>query len=118
MKNYVQSDDQLEYVAPMGGVISGRPVTIGNLVVVATVTAAAGARFVALAEGVIEYAKAPSQAWDQGEIVYWDEDLKIFTTSAGDNIQAGTAAKSVGGGANDTLGSVRLDAIGRINETT
>jgi predicted RecA/RadA family phage recombinase len=118
MKNYVQSDGLIEYTAPLGGVVSGRPVTIGNLLVIATVTAAAGARFVGLTEGVIEYAKAPSEAWDEGEIVYWDEDLKRFTTSAGDNIQAGTATIAVGSGAGETLGTVRLDAIGRVNETT
>ncbi len=118
MKNYVQSDGLIEYTAPTGGVVSGRPVTIGNLVVVATVTAAAGARFVALTEGVVTYAKAPSEAWSEGEIVYWDEDLKRFTTSAGDNLQAGTATDAVAGGAGDVLGTVRLDAIGRVNETT
>jgi predicted RecA/RadA family phage recombinase len=44
-KNYVQDGEVLTLVAPAGGVNSGVPVAIGQLVVVPIVDAAAGALF-------------------------------------------------------------------------
>ena len=45
MKNFVQPGDVVELTAPSGGVVSGTVYLIGALVVVATVTAAEGAKF-------------------------------------------------------------------------
>lgn len=118
MKNFVQPGESVEFTAPVAGVVSGRPVLIGNLLVVPAVTAAGGARFNGITCGVITYAKQASQAWDEGEIVYWDQDLGLFTTSAGDNFQAGVATVATGAGADETTGTVRLDGIGRASETT
>lgn len=118
MKNFVQPGEAVEYTAPNGGVTSGVPVQIGQLLVIATVTAAAGARFNGLISGVISYAKAGSQAWAEGAIVYWDANPGVFTTVAAGNLQAGTAAVAVGAGADETLGVVRLDGIGRSQEDT
>lgn len=124
MKNFVQPGESVEYTAPAGGVVSGVGVQIGQLLVIATVTktsaqvTAGDNRFNGLTEGVVTHAKAPSQAWAEGAIVYWDEGSKVFTTSAAGNLQAGTAAAAVAGGAGDTTGSVRLDGIGRAQEDT
>lgn len=116
MKNYVQPGESLEFTAPSGGVVSGRPVQIGQLLVIATVTAAEGVRFNGITCGVISYTKAGSQAWTEGAIVYWNGT--VFTTSAAGNFQAGVAVEAVAGGAGDTTGIVRLDGIGRPDEDT
>ena len=118
MRNFVQPGESVEYTAPAGGVVSGRPVQIGQLLVVATVTAAEGARFNGLTVGVITYTKIGSQAWAEGAIVYWDADPGRFTTVAAGNLQVGTATEAVGAGAGETTGTVRLDGIGRSQEDT
>jgi len=109
MKNFVQPGESIEFTAPGGGVVSGVGVQIGDLLVIATVTAAAGARFNGLVEGVISHAKAPSQAWTEGARVYWDEGNKRFTTVAAGHLAAGHAVAAVGAGANETTGVVRLE---------
>ncbi len=108
MKNFVQPGESIEFTAPSGGVVSGRGTLIGQLVVIATVTAAQGARFNGLIEGVITHAKAASQAWAEGAIVYWDEGAKVFTTVAAGHTFAGYAVAAVGGGADETTGTVLL----------
>jgi len=108
MKNFVQPGESVEFTAPVGGVTAGVGVQIGQLLVIATVTAAAGARFNGLVEGVITRAKAGSQAWAEGAQVYWDESAKVFTTVAAGNLPAGVAVAAVAGGAGDTTGTVLL----------
>ena len=118
MENYVQPGESMEFTAPSGGVVSGRPVQIGQLLVIATVTAAQTERFVGLVEGVITYTKIGSQAWAEGAIVYWDADPGRFTTVAAGNFRAGVAAVAVGSGSGETTGTVRLDGVGRVQEDT
>jgi predicted RecA/RadA family phage recombinase len=118
MKNFVQPGESMTYTAPMGGVTSGVGVQIGQILVIAAITAAAGDPFTGITCGVISHAKAGSQAWAEGAIVYWDEGNKRFTTVAAGHLQAGTAAAAVGAGAGETTGVVRLDGIGRAQEDT
>ncbi len=40
--------------------------------------------------------------------MYWDEGNKRFTTSAGGNLPAGYSVAAVGGGADETTGTVLL----------
>jgi predicted RecA/RadA family phage recombinase len=69
---YIQSGDVLTFVAPAGGVTSGVPVFIAGQFVIPMVTAAAGANFEAMLEGVHKLTKTGSQAWLAGQKVYWD----------------------------------------------
>jgi predicted RecA/RadA family phage recombinase len=108
MKNFSQPGESIEFTAPVGGVTAGVGVQIGELLVIATVTAAAGIRFVGLVEGVITHAKAGSQAWAEGARVYWDESAKRFTTVATGNLFAGYATVAVGSGSGETTGTVLL----------
>ena len=57
MKNYVMEGEKLELTAPVGGVVSGKAYKIGALIVVATVTKAAGEKFVGITEGVVKMPK-------------------------------------------------------------
>ena len=118
MKTYVQPGEAVEYTAPSPGVVSGVPVQIGQILVVPTVTAATGARFNGLIEGVVTGPKTASQAWAEGAIIYWDSSPAAFTTVATGNLQVGTATVAVGNGAGETTGTVRLDGIGRSQEDT
>lgn len=92
MKNFIQEGDQLEYTAPAGGVVAGRGVKIGDLLVIAINTAAAGERFVGRRMGVVEHAKLAAQAWTEGQQVNWDNTNLRFTTVTTGNFRAGVAA--------------------------
>jgi predicted RecA/RadA family phage recombinase len=92
MDNYVQPGESLEFTAPVGGVTSGTGVKIGDLLVIATFTAAAGEKFVGLRLGVVEHAKLSAQAWTEGQQVNWDNTNLRFTTVTTGNFKAGVAA--------------------------
>lgn len=92
MKTFIQPGDVLEFIAPAGGVVSGTGVKIGDLLVIATITAAAGAKFNGLVTGVVEHAKLSAQAWTEGQQVNWDDTNKRFTTVTTGNFRAGVAA--------------------------
>lgn len=113
MRNFVQPGDVLTFTAPGGGVVSGTPVLIGSLLVVATVTAAAGDSFAGLTQGVVTGTKPGSQAWTEGAKIYWDNGAGKFTTTSGGNTLVGVAVVAVGAGADETTGTVRLDGVAR-----
>ena len=73
MKNFVQEGNVLSLTAPAGGVVGGKPVTIGSVVVVPVSDAAAGDSFVGHRCGVfsIETTGTPT------------EGAKAYITSAG-----------------------------------
>lgn len=86
MKNFIQPGDALDCVAPSGGVVSGRPVIIGSLIGVASVTAAEGASFVLQRTGVYRLPKTQAQAWTQGAKIYWTSGNLATTTSSGNTL--------------------------------
>lgn len=109
MDNYIQPGDVMEFTAPGGGTTKGVGVIIGALLVIATETIAAGSKFRGHVAGVFSHAKAASQAWTEGQAVYWDNTNKIFSNVATVGFfRAGIAAEAVAGGAGDTTGKVRL----------
>lgn len=92
MENYIQPGETLEFTAPAGGVTAGTGVKIGDVLVIATVTAAATEKFVGLRLGVVEHAKLSAQAWTEGQQVNWDNTNLRFTTVTTGNFKAGVAA--------------------------
>jgi len=100
MKTYSSEGNNVTLTAPMGGVTVDVPVQIGSLVVVPTVTAAATERFVGFVKGVITgHKKTASQAWTEGQAIYWDAELEEFTSVAGDNHWVGVALEAAVSGA-------------------
>jgi len=112
MNNYIEKGEVLELTAPVGGVVKNTPYKIGDLIVIATVSADAGAKFSAfVGPGVVEVAKVSAQAWTENVKVYWDNTAGNFTTTSSGNTLAGTAAKAA---ANPSAtGWVRLDGVAR-----
>lgn len=76
MNNFTQPGDTLTLTAPTGGVTSGTGVIIGDLFVVAAITAAAGASFSGLHMGVTSLAKTSTDVWIEGDKLYWDNTNK------------------------------------------
>ena len=108
MKNYIQPGNTVTLTAPYAR-DSGEGAKVGSIFGVATGTVANGAEGEFNLVGVVELAKAASQAWTQGVAVYWDDTAKNVTTTVGSNLKIGVAVKAVAGGAGDVLGTVRLN---------
>lgn len=90
MKNFKQPGKTLTATAPTGGVVSGNPYKIGNIVGVAAFSAAEGAPFELELGGVYEFAKNSAEAWAFGDAIYMTSG-GIMTTTASGNTKVGVA---------------------------
>jgi predicted RecA/RadA family phage recombinase len=111
-RSFIGPGDVLNLIAPTGGVTAGTGVMVGSQFVIAQTTAAQTLPFDGYVTGVHSHAKAASQAWTAGQVVYWDDTNKIFSNAAtvGFFGQGGVfiAVEAVAGGSTDTIGKVRL----------
>jgi predicted RecA/RadA family phage recombinase len=107
MKNFLQPGDVITLTAPET-LTSGRGVLVGQLFGIATAAAASGVAVEVATTGVFSHAKTGTQAWVQGQKVYWDNTAKVFTSVATGNTFVGHAVEAVAGGAGDVIGKVRL----------
>lgn len=114
--NYVQPGNTLTLTAPSGGVVAGRLYIINNIAVVALTSASAGAEFEGATNGVFDLPKAPSQAWNQGARIMWDNTVNqraSNATTAG-FFPIGVAVRAVGAGAGEIVGRVRLNGVATV----
>lgn len=74
--NFVSRGDVIDLTAPTGGVTNGTGYLIGDLFVIATVTASAGAVFSGYMEGVVTLAKTSTDVWIEGDKLYFDNTNK------------------------------------------
>lgn len=109
MQNFVKPGTIVTFTAPAGGVVSGTAYLVGALLVIAQASAAAGAEFEGLVEGVVTLPKVGAQAWAEGVKVYWDNGNARCTTDATAGQLVGVAAVIVGADAGETTGTVRLN---------
>ena len=108
MKTYIQPGHAVTLAAPYA-VLSGDGLLVGSLFGIATHDAASGAEVETQLTGVVDMAKAASQAWTVGAKVYWDNTAKVATTTATNNTLIGVALLAVGNTAGETIGRVRLN---------
>lgn len=108
MRNYIQPGHAIALLAPYE-VVSGDGLLVGSIFGVASHDAASGAEVEAQLTGVLDLAKAASQAWTAGARVYWDNTARRVTNVASGNTPVGVAVLAVGGGADETVGRVRLN---------
>lgn len=116
MQNFKKPGDVITLIAPSGGVVAGTAYLIGGLLVVATATVAQTLPFEGLVEGVVALPKVGSQAWTQGQKVYWNNAAvggggQVCTSVATAGQLIGVAAAAVGSGAGETTGTVRLNGV-------
>lgn len=106
MKNFIAMGHALTITAG-ADIASGAGVVVNGLFGVAAGAIADGAQGVINLTGVYFLPKVGSQAWQIGQRIFWNGTA---TTTAGNaGICIGTAAASVGGGAGETVGEVRLN---------
>ena len=110
MKNYVQPGNTITLTAPYA-VASGDGLLVGSIFGIASGTAAIGDPVETALAGLFDLTKVGSQAWTVGAKVYWDNTNKRCTTVSTDNTLIGVAVIAVAGGAGDTIGRVRLNAV-------
>ena len=96
--NYVQRGAHVTLTAPSGGVVSSSPYLIGDLFVVALITADAGDEFEGATCGVYELPKA-AVAVTEGAAVYFDSSNDDITTTDTGNKFIGHALEGVASGA-------------------
>lgn len=112
MNNFHQPGQVQDFVAPVGGVVSGGFYSFNGLICCATVDAAEGETFAGQICGVFRVTKPGSQAWGHGAAVYLTAgSATTFTTTSGGNTLAGKAAGVVGSGAGETEGLVLLNGL-------
>lgn len=112
MKNGIHTGQVMTFTAPSGGVVSGSPVLIGALLVVPVTSNAVGEKFAGETQGVISFTKVGSQAWTEGQVIYWDNTNKRFTNASATGLfPCGVAAEAVSNAAGNTIGKVRLDGV-------
>ena len=105
---FVQPGSVIDCTAPVGGVVSGMPVLIGDVLVVPLNTAAAGVKFAGQVAGVWKIAK-PAGAILELAVLYWDNAAFKATGTSTGNRKIGSAAKAAANG--DAEVHVRLDGI-------
>ena len=109
MKNYVQPGKTISLAVPYA-VTSGDGLLVGSIFGIASGNAAIGENLEVDLVGVFDLKKTASQAWSVGDKVYWDNTAKEVTKTSTGNTLVGVAVESVGNGASETVGRVRLNA--------
>lgn len=109
-RTFIKPGDTMTFTAPAGGVTSGVPVLIGNMLVIPETTAAQTLPFEGMVVGVHLLAKATGIAWTEGMLLYWDNAAKNLTNVTTSNYRVGVAAKAAASG--DVTGYVRLNGCG------
>ena len=110
MKNFVARGDVIPFTAA-AALTGGQGLLLGGIFGVVADTVALGETAQLNLGGVYELAKAASQAWTVGAVVYWDDTNKVCTTTDSGNTKIGFAYAAVGNGAGETIGTVRLNGV-------
>lgn len=111
MNNFRNQGNIVTLTAPAGGVTSGSVYLIGGFLVVAAVTAAAGASFAGAITGVVTLAKNNGETWTEGQPVYWDFTNSWGTTSPTAGLPIGAVATTGGVGSTVLTADVRLNGV-------
>ena len=83
MLNYLQPGNIVEVTAPAGGVVSGAPVVINQMIGIAATTEDAAASVNIQITGVFTVTKKSAEAWAEGSPIYWDAANEYFTITEG-----------------------------------
>lgn len=116
-KKFVQEGDILELIAPTGGVVSGLVYQIGQCLVMAMDTVAQTLKFRGKTRGVWQVTKIGSQAWTEGQVIYFDKENARFTSVATASLRAGLAVAPLpGAGAGETTGYIFVPGMSNADE--
>ncbi|WP_071914965.1 capsid cement protein [Aeromonas sp. SCS5] len=100
-KNFVCAGNQMAFIAPEGGVFSGKPIKMGSLTVVPLETAAAGVEFTGALSGVWSL-PCDTTLTAVGTAVKWD-GAKLVADTTKDADDFGKLVSSGAGGYAEAL---------------
>lgn len=109
MKDFKQKGDKVNVVAG-GTIASGSVQQVGQMIGVAQNGAVSGETYVLDRKGVFELPKNNTEAWTQGETLYWD-GTEVRNASAATRLLIGYAFEARL--AADTTGFVVMDGTAR-----
>ena len=99
----------VDFTAPVGGVVSGQGYQIGNAFGFAERSEVAGNKFPLAVVGVFTCLSSTSDAWTEGQVLYWDNTNRVVTSTASGNLKIGYCVVAKATGA--TTGLVRLPGL-------
>lgn len=91
MKTQISEGEILHFTAPVGGVVSGTGLLVGELFVIPITSADAGVVVAGKLTGEFDHAKATGEAWTPGAGLYFDAANKRLTTTSAGNTKVGKA---------------------------
>lgn len=92
MKNYIQENDSIQLIAPVGGVDAGQLYKQGSLVGVVVSSAEEGEKFTLMLEGAFDNVpKKTSESWNVGDMLYYEVASSSLTKTVSSNTWAGYA---------------------------
>ena len=98
MKNFSQQGDNLDLIAPTGGVLSGVGYLIGSILAFAIATKDQTETFSGGVEGVVDAPKLTTDVVAAGVKLNWNDTNKEFQLATSDLDAAGTAVEAAGNG--------------------
>lgn len=116
MSSYKSPGDCLTLVAPYARASAGLGAKVGAIFGVSTTDVGSGDEGVFCVSGVHEILKVGSQAWAQGDRIYWNDSSKYCTNDSAAGMFIGVATEAVGSGAGETTGTVKLCPSSELTE--
>lgn len=98
MQNYVQKADVVDLIAPYN-VASGAGAKVGSVFGVAMSTLTSGQSGPFVRQGACDLTAETSQAWSQGDKLYWDDTNKWVSNAEADGMFIGHALAAKGSSA-------------------
>jgi predicted RecA/RadA family phage recombinase len=107
MVNYIQENDSMQVIAPVGGVDGGQLYKQGSLIGVVVSSVDEGEQFTLMLEGAFDNVpKKTGESWNVGDMLYYEVATSSLTTTATSNTWAGYAFYTAASGA--TTGAILL----------
>ena len=110
-KNFIQQGDRLTLLnpdtSPSIDIASGEGFLAGSIFGIAITDVAAGEEGAFETKGVWELPKTSAQAWTVGQKIYWNNTLRVVTSTSGGNTLIGVAVEIAANPS--SVGKVRLN---------
>lgn len=99
MQNFQQEGNVLTLTAPTGGVTTGVPVLIGDLLVIPIESKAATLPFEGKRTGVFTIAKLTTEDFVEGQLLWWDDGNSRLTETKSTHKAVGYCTENTAGSA-------------------
>lgn len=109
MKNYIKSGEITTIPSAPYNAVAGAGMKAGKLFGICCTDATSGSAAEVRCLGEFDVLCVGTEAWAVGDVIYWDDAAKKFTTTSTSNSDVGRATLAKSSGAALTTGRVRLN---------